>query len=91
MHADIVLDYLEINAVQGSEFAHLLHRLVEREEVIFGNQKGVDLDLDELIFLVKNIWRVKSARSFSGEKVKGEKGLTRYLGDLQFTRYANSH
>ena len=71
--------------LQGSEYSHLLHRLNEREELVFGNTEGVDLDLEEAIFLVRNVWRVKSARD-SAEKVPGEKGLMRYLGDLQLTR-----
>ena len=71
-----------------SEYQHLLSRLEDREDLVFDNQEGIDIDLDEIVFLAKNVWRVKSARA-DPSKVTGEKGLTRYLGHLQFTRQAS--
>ena len=71
--------------LQAAEYQHLLNRLVDREELVFKNFDGVDLDLEEIMYLAKNVWRVKSARA-DANKLAGEKGLTRYLGDLQFTR-----
>ena len=62
-----------------------MDRLVEREEVVFGNSSGVDIDLDEIAFLARNVWRAKSAFSEGGEGLV-EKGLLRSLSNLHFTR-----
>ena len=58
---------------------------MEREEVVFGNSSGVDIDLDEIAFLARNVWRAKSAFGEGGEGLV-EKGLLRCLTNLHFTR-----
>jgi hypothetical protein len=70
---------------QAPEFVTLLNRLLEREELVFENDQGVDIDVDEIVFLVKNVWRAKSAFSDPGDSSM-EKGLTRSLANLHFTR-----
>jgi len=75
--------------LQAPEFITLLDRLVEREELVFGNTMGVDIDLDEIKFLARNVWRAKSAFSETVDP-SAEKGLTRTLAKLHFTRWAKS-
>ena len=60
---------------------------MEREEQVFGNSKGNDIDLEEIIFLARNVWRAKSAFSETAE-ASMEKGLTRSMAKLHFTRCA---
>ena len=73
--------------LQGAEFVTLLDRLVEREELVFGNCEGIDIDLDELVFLARNVWRAKSSFSETADGSM-EKGLTRSMAKLHFTRFA---
>lgn len=76
---------------QGSEFPMLQNRLIEREELVFGNVDGIDLDLDDIIFLARDVWRAKSAFADSADTAL-EKGLMRHVSNLHFTRFTpNSH
>ena len=60
---------------------------MEREELVYGNSKGIDIDLDEIVFLARNVWRAKSAFSETVDPSM-EKGLTRSMAKLHFTRSA---
>ena len=71
--------------MQSSDFATLLDRLNDREEVVFGNSTSLDLDLEDIAFLARDVWRAKSAFADRWNK-KPEKGLTRDLSNLHFTR-----
>ena len=71
--------------VQGSDFATLLDRLSEREELVFGSSSALDLDLEDIAFLARDVWRAKSAFADPWDE-KTEKGLMRGLGNLHFTR-----
>jgi hypothetical protein len=63
----------------------LLDRLAEREELVFGNTRGIGIELDEIVYLARNVWRAKSAFSDTVD-TSMEKGLTRSLAKLHFTR-----
>lgn len=54
-----------------------------REEVAFGNCEGAALDVEDVGFLARDVWRAKSARA---EVARAEKGLSRFTDDLAFTR-----
>ena len=72
--------------MQSPEFLTLLDRLNEREELAFGNSDGVDLHLDDITYLARDVWRAKSAFQDPADSTI-EKGLTRSMANLHFTRY----
>lgn len=64
-----------------------MERLNLREETVFGNAEGVCMDLEDISFLARDVWRAKSARRLTVDPA-AEKGLTRFLEGLHFTRHA---
>ncbi|CAI5471508.1 unnamed protein product [Closterium sp. Yama58-4] len=54
----------------------LLHqRLVEREEMRFGSAQEVEVDMDDVMFVVREVWRGRSAWQLLREKEAAEKLL----------------
>ncbi|CAI5457863.1 unnamed protein product [Closterium sp. Yama58-4] len=54
----------------------LLHqRLVEREEMRFGSAQEVEVDMDDVMFVVREVWRGRSAWQHLREKEAAEKLL----------------
>lgn len=72
--------------VQEDGVELLVERLQVREEVVFDNSSVGSLDLRDAGFLVRDVWRAKSARARVPGSV-GEKGLSRFVDHLHFTRY----
>lgn len=62
-------------------------RLDEREDVVFRSPGGTCLDLEDICFLARDVWLAKSARA-PKTNVANEKGLSRFLDTLHFTRQA---
>ena len=71
-------------SLQSTDFATLLDRLEAREELVFGNT-ALELDLEDITFLARDVWRAKSAFADPIDE-KTEKGLMRSLSNLHFTR-----
>ena len=69
--------------MQETDYATLLDRLCTREEVVFDNAEGVSVDLEDISFLVRDVWRAKSARALEATE---EKGLSRSAKNFHFTR-----
>ena len=71
--------------LQAKEYETLLERLRAREELIYGNLDGPEIDIDDITFLAKDVWRGKSARAAAGDAGK-HKALCRSVDGLTFTR-----
>ena len=69
--------------MQETDYVTLLDRLCTREELVFDNSEGVSLDLEDISFLARDVWRAKSARALEAAE---EKGLSRSAKNLHFTR-----
>ncbi|CAK0785696.1 hypothetical protein CVIRNUC_008907 [Coccomyxa viridis] len=64
-----------------------LQRLTEREGLVYGNSEGPAVDLDDVIYLVRNVWRGLSAKGAGHVLPGADKGLQRSLKDLTLTRW----
>ena len=63
----------------------MLHRrLVEREEVRFGTSEGVEVDVEEVAYVARDLWRGRSAR----EQVARDpgKGMWKSMTNMTLTR-----
>lgn len=70
----------------AAEHYSLLHRrLVEREELRFGTAAAVEVDVDEVVYLVKEVWRGRSARD-QGSRDVG-RGMWRSMQTMTLTRW----
>ncbi|CAI7787442.1 unnamed protein product [Closterium sp. NIES-53] len=60
----------------------LLHqRLVEREEMLFGSAQEVEVDMDDVMFVVREVWRGRSVWQHLREKEAAEKLLHSHSGE----------
>lgn len=68
------------------ELYRMLHqRLVEREELRFGSAEGVEVDLEEIAYVVRELWHGHSAR----DKISraSSRGMWRHVNNLTLTRW----
>ncbi|CAI6004886.1 unnamed protein product [Closterium sp. NIES-65] len=66
----------------STEHYSLLHqRLVEREEMLFGSAREVEVDMDDVMFVVREVWRGRSAWQHLREKEAAEKLLHSQSGE----------
>ncbi|EFJ40312.1 hypothetical protein VOLCADRAFT_84545 [Volvox carteri f. nagariensis] len=76
---------IKLTAVQ---YERALERLRDRERARFGSDEGVAVDLDDIVFLLREAWRGFSAREPQRVVAPGgDKGLMRSTAHLTFTRW----
>ncbi|CAI9110270.1 OLC1v1010267C1 [Oldenlandia corymbosa var. corymbosa] len=64
----------------------ILHqRLIEHEELLYGTAAEVQVDVDDVMFIVKELWRGRSARDQSPTSVG--RGMWRSVNDLMLVRW----
>lgn len=64
----------------------LLHqRLIEREELQFGSADAVEVDKEEVAYVVRELWRGRSARDQDSTNVG--RGMWRSINNLTLTRW----
>eukprot|EP00884_Botryococcus_braunii_P014097 jgi/Botrbrau1/22689/Bobra.0132s0030.1 len=73
--------------ITGPQYEAQLARLSQREEVSFGNPEGPAVGLDDVIYLVRELWRGVSARAPRHVMPGGSKGLNRSTANLTLTRW----
>ncbi|CAM8981334.1 unnamed protein product [Rhodiola kirilowii] len=65
----------------------VLHqRLVEHEETVYGSAMEVEVDVEEVMYIVKELWRGRSARDESAKGVLGRK-MWRSVNELMLVRW----
>lgn len=65
---------------------HILHqRLIEHEELLYGTAMQVQVDVAEVMYIVKDLWRGQSAREQSIEHVG--RGMWRSVNELMLVRW----
>lgn len=70
----------------GLEHYSVLHqRLVEREELRFGSAAAVEVDLDDILYVVRELWRGRSARDQDNRD--SGRGMWRSMGHMTLTRW----
>jgi tRNA A37 threonylcarbamoyladenosine dehydratase len=75
----------------SAQYSRAEDRLADRERRRFGTTEGVSVDHDDVVYLMRELWRGYSARL--GEKgrvaaaVGGTRGLMRATAGLEFTRW----
>eukprot|EP00775_Hariotina_reticulata_P007164 gene7164-7378_t len=74
----------------AQQYDRALARLQQREEDVFGNQEPLPVDRDDMIFLLREVYRGFSARSDRLVPPGGDKGLMRSTANLHFTRWDKS-
>ncbi|GIL71550.1 hypothetical protein Vretifemale_1917 [Volvox reticuliferus] len=76
---------IRLTAVQ---YERALERLRDRERTRYGNDESVAVDLDDVVFLLREAWRGFSARDLRRVVAPGgDKGLMRATAHLTFTRW----
>ncbi|PNH06422.1 hypothetical protein TSOC_007192 [Tetrabaena socialis] len=75
--------------MKAPQYERALERLMERERQRYGSDEGVGVDLDDVAFLLREVWRGFSARDPQAGVVPpgGDKGLNRATAHLTFTRW----
>lgn len=64
----------------------VLHqRLIEHEELLYGTSMQVQVDVEEVMYIVKELWRGRSARDESMKDVG--RGMWRSINDLMLVRW----
>ncbi|KAG0585823.1 hypothetical protein KC19_2G042300 [Ceratodon purpureus] len=67
----------------------ILHqRLIEREELQFGSAEAVEVDREEVAYVVRELWRGRSARDQDSSNVG--RGMWRSMNNLTLTRWDQS-
>eukprot|EP00897_Mesotaenium_endlicherianum_P004166 jgi/Mesen1/3778/ME000205S03031 len=66
-------------------YATLHRRLVEREELLFGSACAVEVDVEDVMYVVKELWRGRSARD-QGTREVG-RGMFRSMNHMTLTRW----
>ncbi|KAL3630406.1 hypothetical protein CASFOL_023390 [Castilleja foliolosa] len=65
---------------------HVLHqRLIEHEELQFGSAIEVQVDVDEVMYIAKELWHCRSARDISAKDVG--RGMWRSVNELMLIRW----
>ncbi|CAL8471181.1 g10723 [Coccomyxa elongata] len=70
-----------------TQYATQLQRLTEREDLIYRNSEGHAVDLDDVIYLLREVWRGLSAKGPPHVLGGGDKGFKRSLTNLTLTRW----
>ncbi|EIE19543.1 hypothetical protein COCSUDRAFT_67693 [Coccomyxa subellipsoidea C-169] len=70
-----------------AQYQTQLDRLTEREDLVFNNAEGPSVDLDDVIYLVREVWRGLSAKGPPYVLSGGDKGFKRSLANLTLTRW----
>ncbi|XP_058187648.1 tRNA threonylcarbamoyladenosine dehydratase [Rhododendron vialii] len=64
----------------------VLHqRLIEHEELLYGTSMQVQVDVEEVMYIVKELWRGRSARDESMKDIG--RGMWRSINDLMLVRW----
>ncbi|CAK9278645.1 unnamed protein product [Sphagnum jensenii] len=66
----------------------LHHRLIEREELLYGTAAQVEVDKEEISYVVRELWRGRSARNQDSSNVG--RGMWRSVNQLTITRWDHS-
>lgn len=71
----------------GQQYDRALMRLQQREEEVFGSSEDLPVDRDDIILLLREVYRGFSARADRQVLPGGDKGLMRNTAHLHFTRW----
>ncbi|KAK9272877.1 hypothetical protein L1049_003256 [Liquidambar formosana] len=63
----------------------LHQRLIEHEELLYGSAMQVQVDVEEVMYIVKELWRGRSARDQSAKDVG--RGMWRSVNELMLVRW----
>lgn len=64
----------------------LLHqRLIEHEETVYGTSAEVEVDVEEVMYIVKELWHGRSARDETAKDVG--RGMWRAMNELMLVRW----
>ncbi|KAI5078153.1 hypothetical protein GOP47_0007977 [Adiantum capillus-veneris] len=83
--AEFVVDYEPVLRLDSDVYMLLHERLIDQEELQFGSTKGVEVDLEEVAYVVRELWHGQSARAQKGRMAT--KGLWRNVMNLRLTRW----
>ncbi|QHO27551.1 uncharacterized protein DS421_7g209010 [Arachis hypogaea] len=65
---------------------HTLHqRLIEHEELVYGTSQQVQVDVEEVMYIVKELWHGRSARDQLVKEVG--RGMWRSVNELMLVRW----
>eukprot|EP00271_Cylindrocystis_brebissonii_P007502 TRINITY_DN21073_c0_g1_i1.p1 TRINITY_DN21073_c0_g1~~TRINITY_DN21073_c0_g1_i1.p1 ORF type:complete len:509 (-),score=86.57 TRINITY_DN21073_c0_g1_i1:440-1966(-) len=84
--AGLAVPYEPLVQLGGEHYAMLHSRLVEREELAFGTAAAVDVDLEEVAYVVRELWRGRSARNQEGQRAPG-RGMWGSMANCTLTRW----
>eukprot|EP00891_Asterochloris_glomerata_P009130 jgi/Astpho2/9130/e_gw1.00134.3.1_t len=73
--------------LQAPQYQTQLDRLLEREEVAHGTTANVEVDIDDVQYLVRELWRGVSAHQQGVSTAGANKGLHRSTADLVLVRW----
>lgn len=88
--ADAPFSSEPIIQLTGQQYDRALTRLQQREEEVYGNSEGLPVDRDDMVFLLREVYRGFSARSDRVVAPGADKGLMRSTAHLHFTRWDRS-
>ncbi|OMO56736.1 UBA/THIF-type NAD/FAD binding protein [Corchorus capsularis] len=71
--------------LDGEHYQMLLQRLIEHEECLYGAASQVEVDVEEVRYVVKELWHGRSAREVSAKDVG--RGMWRAVNDLMLVRW----
>ncbi|KAJ0445656.1 putative molybdopterin-synthase adenylyltransferase [Helianthus annuus] len=67
----------------------VLHqRLIEHEEIIYGTSVNVQVDIEEVMYVAKELWHCRSARDLTTKEVG--RGMWRSVNELMLVRWDRS-
>lgn len=86
--ASFLVDYEPVVNLDSDLYKILHQRLIEQEEIRFGSATGVEVDLEEVAYVVCELWHGQSARD---QKLRSAaKGMWRHVKNLTLTRWNSS-
>lgn len=71
--------------LDGDHYQMLLQRLIEHEESLYGTAMQVQVDVEEVRYIVKELWHGRSARELSAKDVG--RGMWRSVNELMLVRW----
>ncbi|KAK9812030.1 hypothetical protein WJX73_010219 [Symbiochloris irregularis] len=73
--------------IADKQYVALLERLRQREEVVFGNNAGPEVDLEDVMYIVREVWRGLSAKGPRIAPVGLDRAHNRPTSHLTLTRW----
>ncbi|KAJ7525645.1 hypothetical protein O6H91_17G060400 [Diphasiastrum complanatum] len=83
--AGMQVDLEPIVRLDVEHYGMLHQRLIEREELLFGTSEAVEVDKEEVAYIVRDLWRGRSARNQDSRDVG--RGMWNSMKNLTLTRW----